>query len=254
MGHMLIHRIAGSTGCRLAGASERAGSAAIGRDAGTVAGLEPAGVLISDDPAAPFRDADVVIDFTSPEAALIHAALAAEYGKALVLGTTGLSEQHFAALAVAARKVPVVQSPNMSLGVNLLLGLVEQAAARLGNSFDAEILEMHHRHKVDAPSGTALALGRAVAAGRGVDHDEVAVRSRDGYTGARETGAIGYAVLRGGDVVGDHTVIFADDGERLELSHRASGRHIFAAGAVRAAMWTRDRPPGLYGMRDVLGL
>jgi 4-hydroxy-tetrahydrodipicolinate reductase len=183
-----------------------------------------------------------------------HARIAAEKGVAYIAGTTGMAECDEDVLREAAERIPVVYAANYSVGVTLLADLVRRTAARLGPEFDIEIVEMHHRHKVDAPSGTALALGRAAAKGRGVMLDEVAVRGRDGVSGAREKGTIGFAALRGGDVPGDHTVIFAGDGERLELSHRASGRDIFARGALRAALWAIGKEPGLYNMRDVLGL
>ncbi|MBI1206639.1 MAG: 4-hydroxy-tetrahydrodipicolinate reductase [Azospirillum sp.] len=254
MGQMVVRQVVATAGCSLVAGTERPGSAVLGRDVGTLAGLEPLGVLVTDDVGRAFAAAEAVIDFTSPAAAELHAATAAAEGSALVIGTTGLATAQQRALAEAARHVAVIQAPNMSLGVNLLIGLVEQVAQRLGEEFDIEVLEMHHKHKVDAPSGTALALGRAAAAGREADEAERAVRVRDGHTGPRVPGTIGYAVLRGGDVIGDHSVIFAGDGERIELTHRASGRQIYAVGAVRAALWTRDRPPGLYGMRNVLGV
>ena len=201
-----------------------------------------------------FAAADVVIDFTVPAATATHAAMAAQAGTAMVIGTTGLSAEQQAAVDAAAAKVPVVQAGNMSLGVNLLVGLAKQAAAILGPDYDIEVVEMHHKHKIDAPSGTALMLGKAAAEGRGIDHDASAVMSREGHTGPRPDGTIGYATLRGGDVVGDHTVIFAGPAERIELTHRAGGRDIFARGAVRAALWCEGKAPGLYSMRDVLGL
>jgi 4-hydroxy-tetrahydrodipicolinate reductase len=200
------------------------------------------------------RASDVAIEFSVPAATASHATLAAELGTPLVIGTTGLSAAETAAVRAAATRIPIVWAANTSLGINLLLGLVEQAAARLGPDWDIEIMEMHHRGKVDAPSGTALALGRAAAAGRGVALDAVAQRGRDGITGARKSGDIGFAALRGGDAVGDHHVIFAGAGERLELSHRATNRAIYAKGAVRAARWVIGQPPGLYGMKEVLGL
>lgn len=254
MGRMLVREAAATPGAVLAGGTERPGSAHLGLDLGVLAGIDPVGVAAGDDPAALFRAADVVIDFTSPAATLAHARLAAETGTALVVGTTGLSAEEQAAVAASAAKVPVVQAANFSLGVNLLAGLVRKVAATLGDDWDIEVLEMHHRHKVDAPSGTALALGRAAAEGRGVDLGAVKDAVRDGHTGARGKGRIGFATLRGGDVVGDHLVIFAADGERLELGHKAAARDIFARGAVRAALWTAGRAPGLYGMDDVLGL
>ncbi len=254
MGQMLVREITADGQAELAAATERAGSPAIGRDAGVLAGQEPAGVIVTADPAAAFAAAQAVIDFTVPSAVPLHAGLAALHGSALVIGTTGLGPAEDAAIDDAAKSVPVVQAPNMSLGINLLCGLVERVARTLGPAFDIEIVEMHHRHKVDAPSGTGLALGRAAAAGRGVGLDEAALRGRDGHTGVRPEGGIGFAVMRGGDVVGDHTVVFAGPGERLELGHRAGGRHIYAAGAVHAALWCAARAPGRYGMADVLGL
>ena len=254
MGATLVREIVGRPGVRLSGATERPGAEALGRDVGSLAGLEPLGLAITSDAAALFATSDVVIDFTAPAATLAHAALAAEHGVPLVIGTTGLDAAHERQLAEHARRVAMVLSGNMSLGVNLLVALTAKVAATLGPDFDIEIVEMHHRHKVDAPSGTALMLGRAAAAGRGVSLDEVADRGRDGITGARTPGAIGFAALRGGDVVGEHTVLFAADGERIELTHKATDRRLFARGAVTAALWTRTRPPGLYAMADVLGL
>jgi 4-hydroxy-tetrahydrodipicolinate reductase len=209
---------------------------------------------IGDDPGALFACSDVVIDFTSPQATVRHARLAASHGVALVVGTTGLGPADFEVLKSAAQSVAVVQAANMSVGVNLLLGLTRQVASILADAYDIEIVEMHHRHKVDAPSGTALALGWAAADGRGVDLDAVSQRVRDGIIGARRQGDIGFATLRGGDAVGEHTVIFAGDGERIELSHEGTSRAVFAHGAIRAALWTAGQPPGLYSMRQVLGL
>lgn len=248
MGAAIIRRLAASPGLRLAAAAERAGHPAIGASAGG------AGIPIGADPRAVFAAADAVIEFSSPEATAAHAAIAAETATAHIVGTTGLNDGQAAAVRAAAARAPVVWAPNMSVGVNLLLALVERAARVLGPEYDIEIMEMHHRHKVDAPSGTALGLGRAAAAGRGVEHDAVAARGRDGHTGPRRAGDIGYAVLRGGGVPGDHTVVFAADGERVELGHRAASRDIFADGALRAAQWTRGKPAGLYDMRAVLGL
>jgi 4-hydroxy-tetrahydrodipicolinate reductase len=253
MGRMLIAEVTGTEGAMVSGGTEHA-AALHGRDLGELAGLGALDVAAGADPAALFDASDVVIDFTTPAATVRHAELAAAAGKALVIGTTGLDPAQAKTIEAAARQAPILWSANMSLGVNLLLGLIEQAAARLGPDYDIEVLEMHHRMKVDAPSGTALALGRAAAAGRGVPLEQVWVKSRDGHTGAREAGTIGFATLRGGDVVGDHTVMFAGLGERVELSHKASDRRIYARGAVRAALWLRGRAPGLYGMKDVLGL
>jgi len=253
MGRALVAEVAAAEGVRLAGATARA-AALQGQDAGVLAGLEPLGVAIGQDAEALFAASDVVIDFTSPETSRRHAEIAARTAKALIIGTTGLSPTETDVIAAAARSAPIVLAPNMSLGVNLLLGLVEQVARTLGPDYDIEILEMHHRLKKDAPSGTALGLGQAAARGRGISLDEAAVRSRDGQIGARPEGTIGFATLRGGDVVGDHTVIFAGLGERLELSHKAADRRIYSRGALRAALWAVGQKPGLYGMKDVLGL
>lgn len=255
MGRMLVRAIAEDPRCTLVGATERAGSAAIGEDAGMLAGAGRLGVGITDDAAKAFADADGVLDFTAPAATLATAALAADSRLVHVVGTTGLSAEDVHALRRAGdRGAGIVQSGNMSLGVNLLAGLVRKVARTLGPDFDIEILEMHHRAKVDAPSGTALLLGEAAAQGRRVALDENAVRSRDGHTGARRDGDIGFATLRGGSVVGEHSVIFAGAGERIELAHRAEDRAIFARGAVKAALWARGKPAGFYTMADVLGL
>jgi 4-hydroxy-tetrahydrodipicolinate reductase len=254
MGRMLVKSIAETEGCRLVGALGRAGSPVLGQDAGLLAGLPPLGVAVSDDPLPLLVQADGVIDFTAPSATVAMAALAAQARIVHVIGTTGLAEEDFARLEAAARHARIVQSGNMSLGVNLLAGLVRKVAATLGPDFDIEVVEMHHRMKVDAPSGTALLLGEAAASGRGIALKEHSVRGRDGMTGSRNAGDIGFASLRGGSVVGDHTVIFAGPGERLELSHRAEDRALFARGAVKAALWAFDRKPGYYTMADVLGL
>lgn len=254
MGQMLVRTIAATEGAVLAGALERPGSSALGRDAGELAGLGPIGVALTDDPLAALLKADGVIDFTTPAATIEIAALAAQARIVHVVGTTGMRADDLAKLEAAARHAVIVRSGNMSLGVNLLAGLVEKVARTLGLDWDIEILEMHHRMKVDAPSGTALLLGEAAAKGRDVALAEHSVRSRDGHTGARNSGDIGFATLRGGTVVGDHSVIFAGAGERIELTHRAEDRGIFARGAVQAALWGRGRKPGLYSMADVLGL
>lgn len=254
MGRMLVADIAAAEGCTLTGGCTTPGSALIGQDAGELAGIGRIGITVGDDAERLLRDSDVAIDFTVPAATARHAGLAAALNKPIVIGTTGLSADEDAAVRAAARRVPIVWAANTSLGINLLLGLVEQVAGRLGDDWDIEIVEMHHRGKVDAPSGTALALGRAAAAARGTTLDNVARRGRDGITGPRRPGAIGFAALRGGDAVGDHQVIFAGAGERLELTHRATNRAIYAKGAVRAARWLAGRPAGLYGMKDVLGL
>ena len=254
MGRMLIAEVLRLDGCQLAGGTEQAGSEAIGQDLGLLIGADEQGLSIGDDPKALFAASDAVVDFTQPGATAAHAALSGETGVALIVGTTGLGAADMEALSRAAAKAAVVQAANMSVGVNLLLGLTEQVASALGDDYDIEIAEIHHRHKVDAPSGTALALGAAAAKGRGVDLDDVSDRGRDGRTGPRKAGDIGFSVLRGGDVAGDHTVIFAGPGERVELTHKAGSREIFARGAIRAALWTEGRAPGLYSMRDVLGL
>ncbi len=254
MGRMLVQTVLATDGCALAGGTEQPGRPAVGRDVTGLAGGEESGLIVGDSSSALFEISDAVIDFTGPDATVIHAVLAAETGTALVVVTTGLTSNHMEALTVAGARAPVVQAANMSVGVNLLLGLTRQAAGLLGDDYDIEIVEMHHRHKVDAPSGTALALGAAAAEGRGVDLDTVAQKVRDGHTGPRKRGDIGFATLRGGDVVGDHSVIFAAEGERIELTHKAASRAVFARGAVRAALWIQGKEPGLYSMRDVLGL
>ncbi|RWC41320.1 4-hydroxy-tetrahydrodipicolinate reductase [Mesorhizobium sp.] len=255
MGQALIRAIHTIPGARVAGAIERAGSPHLGKDAGEIAGIGNIGVTIGDDPLPAFAKADGVLDFTSPAATVEFAGYAAQARIAHVIGTTGCSADDNAKIAAAARHATVVKSGNMSLGVNLLAVLVEQAARALdADDFDVEILEMHHRHKVDAPSGTALLLGEAAATGRGIDLDGNSVRSRDGHTGVRKTGSIGFATLRGGSVVGDHSVVLAGTGERITLAHHAEDRAIFARGAIKAALWARGRKPGLYSMRDVLGL
>jgi dihydrodipicolinate reductase len=255
MGRTLIRVIAETEGVHLAGAVERPGSPAVGEDAGVLAGLPPIGVVIGDEPLAAFVDAEGVVDFTSPAASLEFADLAAQARIVHVLGTTGMGRESDARILAASRHARIVRSGNMSLGVNLLAVLVKQAARALAAAdWDIEIMEMHHRHKVDAPSGTALLLGRAAADGRGIDLLENSVRVRDGHTGARPEGSIGFATLRGGSVVGDHTVVIAGEGETIELTHRALDRSIFARGAVKAALWARTRKPGLYSMLDVLGL
>jgi 4-hydroxy-tetrahydrodipicolinate reductase len=254
MGRTLVRVISETPGVVLTGAIERAGAPEIGKDAGDLAGVGSNGVAISDDPLPLFAKAEGVLDFTMPEATIGFAELTAQARIVHIVGTTGLSAEDDAKLKAAARHAPIVRSGNMSLGVNLLAALVRQAAKALDPAFDIEVLEMHHRSKVDAPSGTAMLLGRAAAQGRGIDLDKHSVRARDGITGARRKGDIGFATLRGGSVVGEHTVLFAGDGETIEFTHRASDRALFARGAVRAALWARDKKPGLYSMADVLGL
>ncbi len=254
MGHTLIKTISETPGVALVGALERSGAADLDEDAGVLAGLPALGVEISDDPLPLLMHADGIIDFSTPAASVELAALAAQARIVHVVGTTGLSEADLRKLEAAGRHAAIVRSGNMSLGVNLLAALVRQAAKALGEDFDIEIVEMHHRMKVDAPSGTALMLGEAAAEGRGIDLKSNSARGRDGITGARKRGDIGFAALRGGGVIGDHSVIFAGDGERLTLSHQAEDRTLFARGALKAALWARGQKPGLYAMSDVLGL
>lgn len=254
MGRMLVRVLADHPAARLSGALEQPGSPALGQDAGLLAETGPSGILVGDDLVAALAGADGILDFTAPAATLRFARLAAERGLVHVVGTTGLQPADLEALRGCADRARIVQSGNMSLGVNLLASLVRRAARALGPEWDVEVLEMHHRAKVDAPSGTALLLGAAAAEGRDVDLAKSSVRSRDGHTGARREGDIGFATLRGGSVVGDHSVILAGPGERIELWHRADDRAIFARGAVQAAVWAADRPAGFYDMADVLGL
>lgn len=254
MGRALIHAITTMEGATLAGAIEREGADVVGGDAGEVAGTGPLGVAITDDPLPVFAAADGVLDFTTPEATMVFSEIAAQARIVHVIGTTGISEEDEERIAAAARHCVTVKSGNMSLGVNLAAQLVREAARALDEDFDIEIVEMHHRHKVDAPSGTALLLGKAAAEGRGIDLAGRSTRVRDGHTGPRLTGNIGFATLRGGSVVGEHSVILAGEGERVVISHLAQDRSIFARGAVKAALWARGRKPGLFSMADVLGL
>ena len=253
MGQMLVQEVLKTEGSELAGGTEQPGNPSLGKDIAGLSGADPAGVLVTDDAEALIAGSDAVIDFTQPEATIAHAQMAAKSGTIHVVGTTGLNGVQQEVLKIAAEPTALIQAANMSVGVNLLIGLTRQAATVFGDDYDIEIVEMHHRHKVDAPSGTALALGQAAADGRDVNLDEVSQRVRDGITGPRKSGDIGFATLRGGDVVGDHTVILAGAGERIEISHKASSREVFARGAVRAALWAEGKAPGLYSMRDVLG-
>jgi 4-hydroxy-tetrahydrodipicolinate reductase len=252
MGRALARAVDENAGTVLAAAVDRPDAPEIGEDAAALAGLSPAGVPVSGDIAA-FGGCEAVLDFTAPAASAILAARLADMGAAHIVGTTGFSAEDEAAFSAAARRIAIVKSGNMSLGVNLLAALVRRAAAALPQA-DVEILEMHHRRKVDAPSGTALLLGEAAAGGRGIVLRENAVYAREGHTGPREAGRIGFATLRGGTVVGEHEVILALDGETVRLGHVAEDRAIFARGAVAAALWTRGRAPGLYAMADVLGI
>ncbi len=254
MGRMLVRLVSESAEARLVGALERPGHDWIGRDAGEALGGAPLGVAVSDDPVEAFARAQAVIDFTAPEATVAFACLAAQARAVHVIGTTGLSDGDLARIDAAARHAPIVRAGNMSLGVNLLVQLTRQVARALDADWDVEIVEAHHRRKVDAPSGTALMLGEAAAAGREVALGDVAARGRDGITGERKRGEIGFSSVRGGDIVGEHEVIFAGEGERVILRHVATDRTIFARGALRAALWGQDRKPGHYDMMDVLGL
>jgi 4-hydroxy-tetrahydrodipicolinate reductase len=254
MGSTLIRAIRETEGCVLTAAIEREGHPQLGKDAGALAGAQAIGVPLTCDALTAFANADGVLDFTTPAVSVAFAALAAQARLVHVIGTTGLSDAEMEKIRAAARHAVIVQSGNMSLGVNLLAGLVKQAAAALGPEFDIEILEMHHRHKVDAPSGTAYLLGEAAARGRGIELAAHSASGRHGQTGARREGDIGFAALRGGSVTGDHSVVFAGPRERLTLSHHAEDRSLFASGALRAALWGRGKKPGLYSMADVLGL
>jgi 4-hydroxy-tetrahydrodipicolinate reductase len=252
MGQMLVKEVIGNPATTLSGAATQPGDQTLGKDVGVALGLDPAGILITDNIESVIKASDGVIDFTMPEVTLQVAKLCASYKKIHVSGTTGLSDDDKAALANYAKETPIVWASNMSVGVNLLFSLVEQVAGILDDSSDIEIVEMHHNKKVDAPSGTALTLGESAARGRKVALEKVACKARDGQIGARPKGEIGFATLRGGDVIGDHTVIFASQGERIELTHKASSRTIYASGAVRACLWAKGKKPRLYHMKDVL--
>jgi 4-hydroxy-tetrahydrodipicolinate reductase len=253
MGRMLVEAVLAAPDLQLRGALDVAGSAAVGRDAAAFLG-RPAGVTITSDLGAGLADADVLIDFTRPEGTLAHLAACRSLGVRMVVGTTGLAPEQRQALADAAADIAIVFAPNMSVGVNVMLRLVEQAARALGEGYDLEVVEAHHRHKVDAPSGTALALGEALAAARGIRLADAAVFAREGHTGERRGGSIGFATIRGGDIVGEHTVLYCGPGERLEISHKSSSRANYADGSLRAARFVVQQPRGLFGMADVLGL
>jgi len=254
MGRELVRVVSATEGCSVNGGTEPEGSPHIGADIGVLAGLAPLGITVTSDPLELAANTDAVIDFTTPAATVEMAGLAANARIVHVIGTTGFSETEEQAIKAAARHATVIKSGNMSLGVNLLTAITRRISEALDADFDVEIVEMHHRQKVDAPSGTALMLGAAAAEGRGIDLKSHSVRSRDGHTGPRRRGDIGFATLRGGTVVGDHTVIFAGEGERIEITHRAADRSIFARGAVKAAVWGQGKGPGLFNMNDILGL
>jgi len=254
MGRMLIETVQASDKARLVGGVERTGHDWIGKDLGLCLGGSEMGVTVTDDAKAAFDGAQAVLDFTAPSATIAFAEAAAKTGAAHVIGTTGFTDQDLQAIAGSAGKTAIVRAGNMSLGVNLLTMLVKKVAAALDDDFDIEVVEAHHNRKVDAPSGTALMLGEAAAEGRGVKLDDVADRGRDGITGARKKGDIGFAVIRGGGIVGEHDVIFAGPGERITLRHVADDRALFARGALKAALWAQGKAPGEYSMLDVLGL
>ncbi len=254
MGRVLTRIVNETAGCTVAGGLEAKGSKLVGYDMGGLSGIGALNVLISDDAEQVLSEADGIIDFTVPAATLALVSHTARLKKIHVIGTTGIDAAGDAHILEAAKSTTIMKTGNYSLGVNILASLVKKVAVALGEEFDIEILEMHHRHKIDAPSGTALLLGQAAADGRKINLTQHSVRSRDGHTGARVAGDIGFATLRGGSVVGDHTVMFAGAAERIELSHKAESRDIFAYGAVKAALWCKDKEPGLYNMNDVLGL
>jgi 4-hydroxy-tetrahydrodipicolinate reductase len=254
MGRELVRTVHATPGCVVAGAIEPVGSSALGLDVGVLAGVGELGVPVTSDALEIVAKVDGILDFTRPAASVEFAGLAANARIVHVMGTTGFSAADEAAIKAAARHATIVKAGNMSLGVNLLVALTRKVAQALDEDFDIEVLEMHHKHKVDAPSGTALMLGQAAAEGRGIALDDRSVRSRDGHTGERRRGDIGFATLRGGNVVGEHSVVFAADGERLVLSHIATDRGIFSRGAIKAALWGRGKGPGLFSMMDVLGL
>lgn len=254
MGICLIKAAALSDQAELTVAVSRPGSLSIGQDAGELAGISPVAVRVSDDLASVTDRFDVLIDFTRPEAAMESIDLCRRTGKSIVIGTTGFNDEQKARISVAARDVPIVMAPNMSVGVNLSLKLLEMTAKVMGDYTDIEVIEAHHRHKVDAPSGTALRMGEVVAATLGRDLKDCAIYGREGNTGERDRKTIGFSTIRAGDIVGEHTVMFADEGERVEITHKATSRMTFANGAIRAALWLEAKQAGLYDMQDVLDL
>ncbi len=253
MGQMLIDAIRAADDCRLSGALDIASSPAIGKDAGSFSG-QPTGVLITPDLHLGLSDSQVLIDFTRPEGTLEHIKVCRELGVALVIGTTGFTDAQKAVIAEASKDIAIMMAPNMSVGVNVTLKLLEMAAKALSTGYDIEIIEAHHRHKVDAPSGTALKMGEVIADALGRDLKDCAVYAREGVTGERDPSSIGFATIRGGDIVGDHTVLFAGTGERIEISHKSSSRATYAQGSLRAVRFLADQKTGLFDMFDVLGL
>ena len=254
MGQTLIHVIDEHESIVVGAATDQKGSDAIGGNAYQLAGIPVGNVTITETFADVADEFDVMIDFTSPDATAEHVQQCVEFGKPMVIGTTGMNDDQIQKITEAAKFIPIMFAPNMSVGVNAMLGALELVAKTLGDDFDIEITEAHHRHKVDAPSGTALRIGEVIAAALGRDLDKCAVYAREGITGEREKNSIGFQTIRAGDIVGDHTAMFATDGERLEITHKASSRRAFANGAVRAALWVQEQPAGLYDMQDVLGL
>lgn len=254
MGKMLVRAVMAHDDAELSGVVGRDTSPHIGQDIGEICGIGTIGHDIGDDIKKLITDADAVIDFTTPESTLAHAKICAETGTKLIIGTTGLTTEQEAMLKSYADQTTIIYAPNMSIGVNLLLNLVKQVASKLDETYDIEIIEAHHRHKVDAPSGTALALGKSAAEGRKTTLEQSATYTREGIMDPREMGSIGFSTIRGGDIAGDHTVLFAAEGERIELTHKASDRSVFAKGAVNAAIWSNTKENGFYSMQDVLGL
>ncbi len=254
MGQTLVKLVSASDKMRLVGAVERPGNGFVGQDVGVAMGGAPLGVTVTDDPVEAIAKAQAVIDFTTPAASVAFAELAAQARAVHVIGTTGMTPEDIARLKPAARHAPIIRAGNMSLGVNLLTALARKVAAALDEDWDIEVVESHHRHKVDAPSGTALMLGEAAAEGRGKPLEELRTPGREGMTGARQRGTIGFSAVRGGDIVGEHDLMFLSEGERVILRHIATDRTIFARGALRAALWGQDKGPGEYDMLDVLGL
>jgi 4-hydroxy-tetrahydrodipicolinate reductase len=254
MGHALLRACLGTHGLLLTAAVEKPGNPAVGQDVGEAAGLQKLGLPLIDSLGPAIGAVDVVVDFTRPESTLSTVELCHKHGKRMVIGTTGFSFEQKAVIERAAQDVPIMLAPNMSVGVNLSLKLLEIAAKVIGDHTDIEIIEAHHRHKVDAPSGTALRMGEVIAAALGRDLRQCATYSREGHTGERDPKSIGFSVIRAGDIVGEHTALFADEGERIEITHKASSRMTFAKGAMRAALWLAEKPAGLYDMQDVLGL
>jgi 4-hydroxy-tetrahydrodipicolinate reductase len=253
MGHMLIEAVHEADDCELAGALDIPGSPALGQDAKAFLG-QKSGVMVTSDLKVGLKDARTLIDFTRPEGTMAHLKVCRELGVGMVIGTTGLTEAHKAEIAAAAKHIPIMLSPNMSVGVNVTLKLLEMAAKALATGYDIEIIEAHHRHKVDAPSGTALKMGEVIAGALGRNLNDCAVYERYGHTGERQPGTIGFSTIRGGDIVGDHTVLFAGTGERIEITHKSASRVTYAQGSLRAVRFLANRKHGLYDMFDVLGL